>query len=268
MRHIILSLCLLATLSSICGCSLIDDDLADCATARTIDCRLHPYGDIDSLLAAQITGNGGQILINTLAAYYRSVLYPTSRTVNLSFYDAATGELCTTLTETMQGMSATFTPQLPVGDLRCDGESQQPLYRGSALMPRQQSRDTIDLYPVEAQVAVVAKVNPAVTSVQMVVGSDSLQYRQTASTADFRTYAAATLPSGSSQSWQVTIYATLTDGSVTRTVLTVQRPLVAGDIRVLQVTIGSNGAAETSNIGVGASVTLDWKRGGQYDPTI
>lgn len=255
-------------LSSLCGCSLIDDDLADCATTRTIDCRLHSYGDIDSLLAAQINGIGGQNLINTLAAYYRSELYPSSRTVNLSFYDAATGELCTTHSETMQGLSATFAVQLPGGDLRCEGESQRPLYRGTTLMPRQQSRDTLELFPVEAQVAIAAKVDPSITNVQVVVGEDSLDYLPSASTTDYRTFAGSTVPADGSKSWQITIYATTASGSVTRTVLTVQQPLVVGDIRVLQVTIGDNGAANTSNIGVGASVTLDWKRGGQYDPTI
>lgn len=273
-------------LSSLSGCSLIDDDLADCASTRTLSCRLHPYGDIDSLLAAQITGNGGQILLNTLAAYYRGLLYPSHRTVNFSFYDVASGELCTVADEDVAGLTTSFTISLPQSDLQCVAESRQPMYSGREYLPARQPRDTVNLYPTSAQVAVVAKIDSTITEVQMVADgcanafnavdstysfaerTDTLSYTSAASTASLTTYTGEVLPSNSTQPWRITVYATTASGSVTRTVFTMRKPLLPGAIRVLQIEVGGNGAANTSDLSVGASVTLDWKRGGQYDPEI
>lgn len=65
--------------------------------------------------------------------------------------------------------------------------------------------------------------------------------------------------------WRLKVYATLTDGSVTETILTVEAPLKPGELRKLRFKMNAQGAigATTS---VGASVTTDWQQGGTYHP--
>lgn len=45
-------------------------------------------------------------------------------------------------------------------------------------------------------------------------------------------------------------------------------PLKAGDIRVIRIHVNDDGGVSTSDSNVGASVTLDWKKGGEYNPEI
>jgi hypothetical protein len=58
------------------------------------------------------------------------------------------------------------------------------------------------------------------------------------------------------------------DGTVTRTLLSLYKPLKAGDIRVIKVNVNDDGGISTTDSNVGASVTLDWKSGGEYNPEI
>lgn len=272
--------------TSLGSCSLIDDDLDDCDTARSIELWLHPYSGIDSLLAAQITGADRQEMQGALMSYYSSLLYSSQRNVGMNFYNAETGALLSTENVSMQGDDETFSIQLPSCDLNCVAQSESPLYSGRSLMPVGLTKNVVDLYPADAQVALLAKVDSNITDVQILVDgcasafsaadstytynnvSDTLVYRPSACIASRRTYAASLLPSQPGNTWSVTIFATTSTGSITRTVLTVQRPLRAGDLRILQVTIGNNGAAMTTDVGVGASVTLDWKKGGDYNPDL
>lgn len=275
-------------LSSLGACSLIDDDLANCATTRTIDCRLHPTDNIDSLLAAQITGSGGQFLHDALTAYYEPLHHPASHTVRLDFYDVATAGLCTTFNGTLEDTTGTFRPELPTGHLRAEGLSPadfnptapaprdtvvaplQPVYTGSLDMPDNQPRYVIDLYPVNAHVAIAANISSAIRSVQ-IMAEDSAAHlfteRPRTSGLTQRIFVGTIIPEAAKE-WRVVVLATTASGSITRTVLTINRPLTPGDIRVLQVSITDNGATQTTNAGVGASVTLDWKRGGTYNPEI
>lgn len=68
--------------------------------------------------------------------------------------------------------------------------------------------------------------------------------------------------------WRTIIMAEIADGTTTRTVLYVKKALHAGDVKIINITVGSNGAAESTDTNMGASVTLDWKNGGSYDPNI
>lgn len=68
--------------------------------------------------------------------------------------------------------------------------------------------------------------------------------------------------------WHVIILADLPDGSVTRTALSLSKALKTGDIRVIRVKLNDDGGVSTTDSNVGASVTLDWKKGGEYNPEI
>lgn len=68
--------------------------------------------------------------------------------------------------------------------------------------------------------------------------------------------------------WQYVVYVTLPDGSVTETILRMQEPLGAGDLKVVQCLLCPDGSVTTSDTTVGVSVTLEWKSGGNHDVNI
>jgi hypothetical protein len=68
--------------------------------------------------------------------------------------------------------------------------------------------------------------------------------------------------------WQYKIYLTKTDGKVTETVLDIDEPLKAGDLKVIKGELDSDGAVRPYNSAIGVSVTLEWNEGGTYNPEL
>lgn len=66
--------------------------------------------------------------------------------------------------------------------------------------------------------------------------------------------------------WQIKAYTQLPDGKVTETVLTIQHPLRASTLEIVKVYMMDNGALVPEQAAeVGATVTLDWKEGNDYE---
>ena len=65
--------------------------------------------------------------------------------------------------------------------------------------------------------------------------------------------------------WQYVVYVTLADGSVTKSVLEMEEPLKAGEIKVVKARLQIDGSLQPVSTEVGVSVTLDWKQGGSYE---
>lgn len=158
----------------------------------------------------------------------------------------------------------------------------------------------VHLYPANAAVAVVAKEDQSVKDVKVYLTDLASSYTTNDSTYHFdkdalvrttvsteatsgqKIYHALVFPSRDSAPgtidtdkpqadgavWRIVVLAKIADGSTTRSVLYVQKPLKAGDVRVICVAVGSNGAVTVTTAGVGASVTLDWNKGGEYNPDI
>ena len=64
--------------------------------------------------------------------------------------------------------------------------------------------------------------------------------------------------------WQFKVYLTKTDGSVTETVLDIDEPLKAGDLKIIKGELDDDGAVRPYNSTVGVSVTLNWNSAGDY----
>lgn len=58
--------------------------------------------------------------------------------------------------------------------------------------------------------------------------------------------------------WQYVVYTTLSDGTVTETVLGIKIPIHAGQLKILKGTVTDDGAVNPKAPWVGASVTLKW----------
>jgi len=65
--------------------------------------------------------------------------------------------------------------------------------------------------------------------------------------------------------WQIKVYLTKMDGSVTETVLDISEPLKAGDLKIIKGSLDDEGAVRPYDPTVGVSVTLDWNKGGDYE---
>ena len=68
--------------------------------------------------------------------------------------------------------------------------------------------------------------------------------------------------------WAFHTYYNNMDGSVTETVLGVREPLRAGQLMIIKAMILDDGSVVTDLPEVGVSVTLDWKPGNVYHPTL
>ena len=67
--------------------------------------------------------------------------------------------------------------------------------------------------------------------------------------------------------WQFEVYV-WKDGKITKTVLSINKPLRAGQLTIIKGWITGEGAVQTSDQTVGVSVTLDWNEGGIYNPDL
>lgn len=68
--------------------------------------------------------------------------------------------------------------------------------------------------------------------------------------------------------WQFKVYLTKPDGTVTETILDIDEPLKAGDLKVIKGELDDEGAVRPYDSTVGVSVTLDWNSGGTYTPEL
>jgi hypothetical protein len=66
-------------------------------------------------------------------------------------------------------------------------------------------------------------------------------------------------PSADNSLWEYRVYTTLNDGTTTESILYVQTPLRAGQLKVIKVHLSDDkGVIESDDATVGVSVTLDW----------
>ena len=61
--------------------------------------------------------------------------------------------------------------------------------------------------------------------------------------------------------WEWHVYASLSDGTVTESVLALSQPLRAGQLKILKAKVHDNGVVSVDDPAVGVSVTLDWNQG-------
>lgn len=68
--------------------------------------------------------------------------------------------------------------------------------------------------------------------------------------------------------WQFKVYLTKPDGSITETILNIDEPLKAGDLKIIKGELDDEGAVRPYNSTVGVSVTLNWNSAGEYDAPL
>lgn len=73
---------------------------------------------------------------------------------------------------------------------------------------------------------------------------------------------------GDTSLWQFKVYLTKTDGTITETILDIDEPLKAGDLKIIKGELDDEGAVRPYNSTVGVSVTLNWNNAGNYDTPL
>lgn len=68
--------------------------------------------------------------------------------------------------------------------------------------------------------------------------------------------------------WQLRVYVTMPDGSITETIIDVKEQLKAGELKIIKGELDDEGAVRPYDSTVGVSVQLDWGNGSQYDPEL
>ena len=77
------------------------------------------------------------------------------------------------------------------------------------------------------------------------------------------------VPKADGSYWTMRVYVSLTDGTITENVLSINSQLRAGDLKVIKTKLGDKGViTPIATTEVGATVTLDWKPGGSHDIEI
>jgi len=73
---------------------------------------------------------------------------------------------------------------------------------------------------------------------------------------------------GDTSLWQLKVYLTKPDGSITETILNIDEPLKAGDLKIIKGELDDDGAVRPYNSTVGVSITLNWNNAGEYDTPL
>jgi hypothetical protein len=65
--------------------------------------------------------------------------------------------------------------------------------------------------------------------------------------------------------WQLRVYVTMPDGSITETKIDIKEQLKAGELKIIKGELDDEGAVRPTDSTVGISVTLDWNDAGHHD---
>lgn len=68
--------------------------------------------------------------------------------------------------------------------------------------------------------------------------------------------------------WRFMAYVTLSDGTTTENIISIQSPLMPEQLKVVKAQMRPDGSLVPLTGNVGVSVTLDWKEGGTFEPEL
>lgn len=286
---------------AITSCSLIDDDLDECGQDVTINYELKSPTDIKSYINQELSTESerpvAEALYYSLEDIFRNYAYD----IDLSFYtpdeQRANHEVhqmnATTATYTLYLQQDSY-HHIAIANEAKRGTGEAGLFTGRKDMKINGSSSTyyVPLYMANSAMALVIDLNGQdVSGIKVIADgfasdfsiSDSV-YTYTdnyvveaaelpLATSAYRcfytiNYPSRDMASGNNGIWQVKLYITLPDGTVTENILSVGEPLKAGNLKILKVRLKDQGEAEAVSVNVGVSVTLDWKEGGTYEPIL
>ena len=126
-----------------------------------------------------------------------------------------------------------------------------------------------DTFYIRDSTYVFTGTSPLVKAEQVETGSELLCFCSVNFPSRDRTPASAKSRAKESTTlWQLKVYLTKLDGSITETILDIDEPLEAGNLKIIKGELDAEGAVRPQNSTVGVSVTLDWNNAGEYDTPL
>ena len=298
-RALITALLLLLTAQS---CTFIDDDRSDCEDTYSLNYELKVVSNINLQLSEQLQVSTGSMTLKALNNYFSPIMQPATSEARLGFFPTD-GDAPIYYSLHTEGRRTALGISIPADNYRhiaVIGQADPSIFLTDTTMAAtvrltQFLNDTVDSHNHAILAGTLdMDVTPndstwhwdhnslVRTDAIDVPGTDSVAYCGIAfpSRADSQVAAkwgrgitAKNVGKGTESPsndavWRIIVLNDMPGGSVTRTVLYVRKPLRAGDVRVIRVHVNDEGGVDTGNSNVGASVTLDWKKGGEYNPEI
>ena len=303
MMGVLLSACWLMA-----GCSVIDDDLSDCYDDQQFQMgyQLKLVTNMTTELQTQLTTMTELSVANALETHLKDIFSDFAHDVDLSFYDTeGKMERLQHDQHIMNANQSSYTLTLPmrkymhlavanIADNAVVGlvndkqgvtsmlQQTAPPVNGKGILPSHTTGLFTARQPMEvlegvdqtfnvrlymANSAATLVLNPkgqTFTDINNLLCFCSVNFPSKDAAPASVKKRAATNPT----LWQIKVYLTKADGKVTETVLDIQEPLKAGDLKVIKGELDDDGAVRPYDSTVGVSVTLDWNDGGTYNPEL
>ena len=299
MMGILLSACWLMA-----GCSVIDDDLTDCYDDQQfqMEYQLKLVTNMTTELQTQLTTMTELSVANALETHLKDIFSDFAHDVDLSFYDTeGKMERLQHDQHIMNANQSSYTLTLPmrkymhlavanIADNAVVGlvndkqgvtsmlQQTAPPVNGKGILPSHTTGLFTARQPMEVLEGVdqtfnvrLYMANSAATLVLNPKGQTftDIKVYTTGFANDFLIKDSTYVYESTSTLIEADkVYLTKADGKVTETVLDIQEPLKAGDLKIIKGELDDDGAVRPYDSTVGVSVTLDWNNGGTYNPEL
>ena len=298
MMGLLLSACWLMA-----GCSVIDDDLTDCNDDQQyqMEYQLKLVTNMTTELQTQLTTMTELSVANALETHLKDIFSDFAHDVDLSFYDTeGKMERLQHDQHIMNANQSSYTLTLPmrkymhlavanIADNAVVGlvndkqgvtsmlQQTAPPVNGKGILPSHTTGLFTARQPMEVLEGVdqtfnvrLYMANSAATLVLNPKGQTftDIKVYTTGFANDFLIKDSTYVYESTSTLIEAEVYLTKADGKVTETVLDIQEPLKAGDLKVIKGELDDDGAVRPYDSTVGVSVTLDWNNGGTYNPEL
>ena len=274
------------------GCSTIDDDLSDCYVENQyrMDYQLRLVTNMTTELKTQLTTMTELSVANALTTHLKDIFTDFAHDVDLSFYDTE-GDLNRLQHDKhiMDANQSSYTLTLPMRkymhlaianiadndmvDLSGDEYSPSSILqqaKGQLTDGKEILRShTTGLFTARHSTYVFPETSPLIIAERIATDNNLLCFCSVNfPSRDAVTALAKSRAEEKPALWQFKVYLTKPDGSITETILNIDEPLKAGDLKIIKGELDDEGAVRPYDSTVGVSVTLDWNSGGIYTPNL
>ena len=291
MKHIAVVASLLLCAIAQTSCSMVDDNLDNCGSDYQLNYELRLVTNMTTELETQLTTQTEVAVANALRQHLKNIFSDYARDVDLSFYDTGVNDIRQYHeSPTMNANQRSYTIYLPVqkymhlAAANLKDNSVVSLNGDLVIEPRNHQVKDIKVYTTGFATGFNIK-----DSTYVFGANTTLIKAETVTTPEVGdwSFCSVNFPSQDPASrvvietedpfvaneeaekiWEFQVLITNNDGSVTRTVLGIRRPLRAGQLMIIKGFIDDDGSVRPLDSKVGVSVTLNWNEGMSFEPEL
>ena len=284
----LLATALIVVLSA--SCSAIDEDLSNCDNDYQVDYEIRLVTNMSIELRTQLNTLEDAGIAQMLRDHLKTIFTDHAHDVDLSFYDTENNQPRLQHDQhIMDANQQSYTINLPKRQYKHLAVA-NVLYMANCaaalvIDPRKQDVSNIRVYStgfasqfnINDSTYTFAAPSPIVRTAELLDVNSGMRcycsvnfpsrepyYNGVGSRSVIETEDPFIAQPGQETLWQFEVYV-WKDGKITKTVLSINKPLRAGQLTIIKGWITGEGAVQTSDQTVGVSVTLDWNKGGEYE---